>query len=468
MGQRHRGHSQPILMSTSITDDPRRTQQIQGARRDFGLLSRAYRQARQRGHFDQALQIAQRADSMGIAVGRPENDSYLEGAGDLRFQAGMKASRGRIGQLTDEYRMKWKNADGDKATQDRLVREAADQGVPLSDTGRMTLQRNNRSRLDDRFNTTSRAGDPAFASRPGNVDPNFNTGLPPVKPDPGFTQGGAVQTDPGFYQGQINPGNSSVTPLAAPVGAAPLLPPPSGAPSLSGSQQAPGPQQTPSLVRQAQTQRVANLRVPGNGGITDDRARLAATGSAFPPGASPDGSGQPLQNATTVPTNVSGDPMHDRNSPEFRRASTAYQFLQGQPSGPSDAMAEANSRTAAAHDETSAAETRSEASAADLKNYYAQRGTTAEESLDPANVQRTYSLRRGQVQQLQDTNDALLQGDVSRMQGERATEESYDPRVRAVLPAGSARFLPATGNATDPLQSAQFMLRNRRLRSLGR
>jgi hypothetical protein len=79
----------------SLSDDPRQTQQVQGARRDFSLLNRGYRMAKRKGDIAGALKFAQAGDSMGIPVGRVANDRVLEGAGRRRFQMGLQVSGGQ-------------------------------------------------------------------------------------------------------------------------------------------------------------------------------------------------------------------------------------------------------------------------------------------------------------------------------------------------------------------------------------
>ncbi len=75
----------------SLTQDPNQTASQQGARRDSSLLRRAYRMNRRRDPL-KALQIAREADAMGLAVGRPVNDRNTEGAGDVRYMAGLRES----------------------------------------------------------------------------------------------------------------------------------------------------------------------------------------------------------------------------------------------------------------------------------------------------------------------------------------------------------------------------------------
>src|SRR6478736_8373723 len=64
----------------------------QTARRDFGLLNRAYRRAKMKGDFGKALEYSAMGDTMGIPVGRPAASEELEGVGDYRYGRDMAIS----------------------------------------------------------------------------------------------------------------------------------------------------------------------------------------------------------------------------------------------------------------------------------------------------------------------------------------------------------------------------------------
>lgn len=66
-------------------NDPALMASRQTARRDFGLLNRAYRRAKMRGDFGKALEYAKMGDTMGLPVGRPAPMEEIEGVGDYRL-----------------------------------------------------------------------------------------------------------------------------------------------------------------------------------------------------------------------------------------------------------------------------------------------------------------------------------------------------------------------------------------------
>jgi hypothetical protein len=67
-----------------MTDPPALTRNTQGARRDFGLMNRAYRLAKRRGDYGEAMKLAQAGDESGIPVGRPAAMEEIEGVGGVR------------------------------------------------------------------------------------------------------------------------------------------------------------------------------------------------------------------------------------------------------------------------------------------------------------------------------------------------------------------------------------------------
>jgi hypothetical protein len=121
----------------SLSDDPRQTQQVQGARRDFSLLNRGYRMAKRKGDIAGALKYAQAGDSMGIPVGRVANDRVLEGAGRRRFQMGLQVSGGqeRRGGLDGfDFRHSSQGGPGVGGYDFRQAKDRfADQEAPVAD-----------------------------------------------------------------------------------------------------------------------------------------------------------------------------------------------------------------------------------------------------------------------------------------------------------------------------------------------
>jgi hypothetical protein len=139
-----------------------------------------------------------------------------------------------------------------------------------------------------------------------------------------------------------------------------------------------------------------------------DRQRLKETGSAFPAGVD-SATGKPAQPLLPGPYN----PLLDRNSREFQRLSEAYSGLESRrPIGlPTleDASLDISRR------ETQAAEARAAGSSKELDDFYSARGTTREASLDPANVNRYYDARMGEVAQRKQRLEAMRGQDESRI-----------------------------------------------------
>lgn len=83
----------------SLTDSPALTANIQGSRRDYGLLNRGYREAKRRGNLGQAFQYAQMGESMGLPIGRPARMEELEGVGRRRYADDLMMQRRLEGQV---------------------------------------------------------------------------------------------------------------------------------------------------------------------------------------------------------------------------------------------------------------------------------------------------------------------------------------------------------------------------------
>lgn len=342
----------------SLYDDPRLTQSVQGARRDWGLLNRAYRDARRRGRFGEALKYAQQGDAMGLPVGGPTNDRDLEGAGRVRYLAGLRASGQR------------EPATGLDAFDFRQAKDRGEAGVGGYDF---------RQRKDVERD----------ALRP-----------PPLPSDDPNDAGGV-------------PGQGG----------------PSMPPSTTGI-----PQQTPSLMKRY----VPRSPIPGlsNGSATaappqvagnlkentraaeEDmsaiRGRLARTGTAFLPGES--GAG----NAATA-TPVGANPLHDRNSPEFRRLSDSYRGLANR--RPINAPAPYDARVEAAHAASLDADAKFADASRATGEYYRARGTTAEESLDPVRVKSYLTDRLAEVRRLDRALDRRVEDDFKRIDADNRSIE---------------------------------------------
>ncbi len=76
----------------SLSEDPSLSAAKQSARRDWSMLSKAYRQAKRTGDFERALQLAQYGDKSGLPIGRTANDKEIAGAGMARYELDLKRS----------------------------------------------------------------------------------------------------------------------------------------------------------------------------------------------------------------------------------------------------------------------------------------------------------------------------------------------------------------------------------------
>ena len=74
----------------SLTEDPSLTRSTQAVRNERLLLNKAYRQAKRRGDFEQALKLSQYGERAGTPVGRPVNDTELAGTAAMRYESDLQ------------------------------------------------------------------------------------------------------------------------------------------------------------------------------------------------------------------------------------------------------------------------------------------------------------------------------------------------------------------------------------------
>lgn len=185
-----------------MTDDPMLTRSVQATWRDRSLLQRAYREAKRRNDFGQALKYAQAGDQMGIPVGRPTNVADIEGAGEQRYMANLERSGGspQPGGL-DGFDFRHSNEGGpgvggyDFSQRSRRRQDFMGPQMPQPqqqmEGGLLPAPSLGDAQMDSVFGLPQKK----------NIDPGF-TDSPPPRPSPGMAQEeGIVRVGANRYRG---------------------------------------------------------------------------------------------------------------------------------------------------------------------------------------------------------------------------------------------------------------------------